>query len=469
MPILKNSSRVFVFKLGSSITVFGAIALFSKWVGGDIVGGFFVFEALLSMFVILADLGIKEAAEKRLSEGNYQAEILGAALVLKTVTVSVFSIVVLVFSDMMMSYLEIEDIRLIILALFVMDFYQFGLKVLRGQQKIILASAINLLKHLLWVIVSSVLILFDLRLPLITGYISALFIVNIVLLGTVKLTPAYPAKERYLSLFTYAKDAFVAYLGGFSYQWVDVLILGLFVPNYAIAAYEAAWRVTEGILLIPRSMASSAFPEISALNERDELYSVDTILAKMIFLSLVITVPTFLGAVIVGKSLLSIVFRPEFSLAATVLVIFSFQAIIQSLHHIFTRSLQGIKLQSVVAISSVVSVVLNAIMNIVLIPQHGIIGAAVSTTFSYTVGTLIVWLRFRMEFKNYFPKQIVLWVLSSSLIMILYTYFISRIVDLMSVIGLLLVIISSAIFYTTLLFRHKGTKRVIKQVWLEIA
>lgn len=467
MEVIKSSSRVFILKLCSSLIVFAGIVLFSRLAGASTVGRYFLFEALISLTVILTDLGVKESAEKRLSEDNRPKNILGTALTIKTLSLSISLVAIFLLKDIILSYIDLNNIAFILLGVISMDLFQFGLKVLRGERKVVLANKVNLFKHIFWIVASYYFVLQGYNYPLITGLVCGLIISSSISFIFSSTGLGKPTMEDVMDIYLYAKDAFVAYIGGFSYQWIDIIILGFFVPSSAIAAYEAAWRITEGLLLLPRSVASSAFPEISYFNERDK-ERISEYIPLMIFISISSTLPAFLGSISNSEFILRLVFGEEFTVASIVLIIFTLQAVVQSYHHILTRVLQGIKQQTVVARSSVISVILNIVLNYIMIPKYGINGAAIATSVSYTIGTIYLHFSFSNIFSNPVNDPSVIRVLAASLGMFVYSYIFIKFIGDVTLITLILQIASSAIVYIILLLYSDVTKEYVYQVKSEI-
>ena len=183
-------------------------------------------------------------------------------------------------------------------------------------------------------------------------------------------------------------------------SWTDVLVLGVFVPPDAVGWYQAAYQ-SSVLLIVVLQSANSIFPSIAAdlhdSGEHERLNRVYTAVTKWV------TYLTVLGlafVLIYNGEILSI-FGTTVQSAQTALVLL---AVGQTINAAvgptgFLLIMTGYERLQVV--NNVIVAVLNLILNLVLIQQYGIIGAAAATAFSLVILNLLrlaeVWYLLKLQ------------------------------------------------------------------------
>ncbi|MFC7136594.1 oligosaccharide flippase family protein [Halobaculum litoreum] len=83
-------------------------------------------------------------------------------------------------------------------------------------------------------------------------------------------TPKAPRSRHFRDLFEFAK---FSWLGGFqarTFNFVDVIVLGLFVPSGLIGIYSVAWNLGQFLFRFSGTLTTTLFPEMSKLSARNE-------------------------------------------------------------------------------------------------------------------------------------------------------------------------------------------------------
>ena len=162
------------------------------------------------------------------------------------------------------------------------------------------------------------------------------------------------------------------------YMKIDQIMLGQMIGDEAVGIYSAAVRISEIWYFVPMAIVSSVFPAILGAKERDEvLYykRLQRLFDLMTWVSLVVAiVVTFLSELIV-----TLLYGDAFIAASTVLTVHIWASIfvflgVASGKWLLVENLQLLSLQR-----SVLGAIINVILNILLIPKYGILGAAWGT------------------------------------------------------------------------------------------
>jgi O-antigen/teichoic acid export membrane protein len=228
---------------------------------------------------------------------------------------------------------------------------------------------------------------------------------------------------------------------------MDVAIIGLFLTQAHVGAYEAAWRVTALTMLFSRAIASTLFPQVSQWDADDVKERIESVISESIVPSMLFVIPAFFGNLVLSHKILGLAFGSEFTIASVVLIILSGEKVLQSVHIILGRALQGIDRPDLAAWATVVSIVLNFVLNIALVVTFGIIGAAVATALSFAVNTVLHFYFISQFLTIKIPYAEIGWCALSSSIMALLLVGIQTAISVNTLPQLLVLIIFGAIIY----------------------
>ena len=187
-------------------------------------------------------------------------------------------------------------------------------------------------------------------------------------------------------------------------DWIDKLMLRVLSTDVDVGLYSAAFRWIQFFALPLISINAIIAPKLSEswLNSKTSLSSLAQKATGLIVLS---SIPLAIIIICFSNYLLAF-FGKEFIIANTALIIL----LIGQVFNVFAGPV-GIILkmtqnQDALLKFVFLSVVINLILNLILIPQLGINGAAVGTTMSIIVFNLfcIVFIKRKLGFYSFIPK-----------------------------------------------------------------
>lgn len=169
---------------------------------------------------------------------------------------------------------------------------------------------------------------------------------------------------------------------------IDILMLGYFRTASDLGIYRAATQTALLVLIFNISLNNIFAPLIADLINKGDNFKLDQIFKDVGRWNIYLTMPLFLLIVVVGKEILSL-FGPDFYVGWLPLVVLSAAQVINA-------SAGGISLVLVMSghqylrvLSDSFMVILNVILNLILIPKLGIMGAALATAISIAGGTIL--------------------------------------------------------------------------------
>ncbi|WP_162562352.1 flippase [Salinigranum rubrum] len=388
MSVTRSSSKLFVVNVANAGIGFLAVTVFARELGPAGIGAFFLFQALFRVLESGIDLGLNTAIEKRLSEGASRETILGSGIVLKFAGFLGVVALLLAFRGPVNSYVGEPVAGLLILTVGASQLATIATTTLRGELRVGETAVLFLANQVVYALLGAVFVLGFGMGPI--GLIYGVIVGSVVsfLWGIAKLDtrPARPSMASVRSLLSYTKYNIIPALGVQVHSWTDVLIIGLILTQADVGAYEVAWRVAAITLLFPNALGVSLLPQASAFSTSGNRERVGRLISNALLPSVALVIPAVFGTLVFAREILGLLFGPEYAAASLVLVVLIAGKVPEAVQTVVGRVLLGIDRPDLVARATVVSTVLNIVLNVALIPRYGLIGAAVATTFAFTVG-----------------------------------------------------------------------------------
>ncbi|MCW3000029.1 MAG: flippase [Solirubrobacterales bacterium] len=210
----------------------------------------------------------------------------------------------------------------------------------------------------------------------------------------------FPFRATRASLRAVGVDSFALGLAGVlgaTLSRLDIVILGVLKDSEAVALYGGAYRLMESTQFLTTALALSTFPALARLS-RITTPTIAEATAVAMKVVLIVTVPIAVFFVVYAEPLLKAMYGPEFGGARTTLQLLGPIVIATGIYSLVTFVLSSQQRQRPIVVALMVATVVNVAGNLVLIPSHGVEGAAVAwaaTTVMMCV--LLVWSTLRIS------------------------------------------------------------------------
>jgi O-antigen/teichoic acid export membrane protein len=272
----------------------------------------------------------------------------------------------------------------------------------------------------------------------------------------IKIKPIYFTKE----LFFYSFPLFLVGILQLTINWADTLMLGYFRTTFEVGLYNAASPTAALMFIMPGALISLFLPimiQFYTKKKKKEMVKIYDIISRWIFF---VNLPVFLLITIFSKQILRIIFGQEYVSASIPLGILAFGYLMYSLAHTSNNMLYMIKKTKIIFIIYLIYTGINLILNYILIPLYGINGAAIATSTSIIVGTLLLFL-FNYKFNHLRPFRLsYLKPLFSALISIWIVYILTRIFfKVVLIYGFILMFMLFLLVYLGLLFLFRSFEK----------
>jgi len=458
------------YVIGANIALlligFIRLPILTKGLGATLYGTWSLINVTVTLIVPFALLGLNSAIIRFLAaekdKGRIREDFLSACSVV-FLSGAAFSILLFLFSDYLATSI-FKDIHLSfyvklasILILF-NSIYELILNLFRTQKKIGLYTTINLSRDALLVGLIVLALLLGYKL---TGVITAA-IISVMLICLVELLISLRQVgfhiPRFSSMRSYLKwgvpltpNAALVWIIHFS----DRYIVNYFLGVTAAGIYSAAYRIGEYASFTLVAMSTVLYPTIIKSYEEGNLSETRKYLKYSLKYFMIIAIPSAFGLSILAKPILSILTTPEFITGTTTVPFVAFSGILLGLYQICLYTIY-IANKTYLTVSLLgTSAALNIILNIILIPRMGIVGAAVATLIAYGVLGILTLLVSRRYLKFDLSVTFMLKAILASAIMTLFIWFINP----ESIALVLISIFAGVIIYFGVLFSVKGLSK----------
>jgi O-antigen/teichoic acid export membrane protein len=166
------------------------------------------------------------------------------------------------------------------------------------------------------------------------------------------------------------------------YMRIDQIMLREMVGPEAVGIYSAALRLSEVWYMIPMIIVGSLFPTIIESKKKSEalyLERIQQLLNLMVTIALVIAS----GVTFSANCLILLLFGPLYATSAQVLMVHIWAGLFVSMGVVGGKWYLIENLQRLSLFRTSAGAVINLILNFLLIPAYGPVGAAITTVISY--------------------------------------------------------------------------------------
>lgn len=389
MSLTKISIRWFFFSFFTAIVSFIGIVYFSRTLGAQVLGIYFLFLSVLTVFNLFTNAGLQAATIKRISEGIQQSEIATASLMLRSGVFAFGVFIILIIKNQLDQYIGANLSYYLIFILALTQFSDILREILHGEQKVDIGGAYDFVQQFLRVFFQIFLILLGFE---IFGLIVGLGIgILISLLAGLKFISVHfkmPEKSHFKSLLSYSKFSFGNAVGGYIYEWAGIVIIGFFLTRQYAGIYGVAWGLSGILLLLSQAIASSIYPKISELSIRNEKHDIAEIFSESLVYSPLLVIPAFFGTLILSENLLGLIYGEEFKTGYLVLIILMLARVFQSMQMISVRIIEGMNLPNLVFRVNITTTMMNLFGTLALVYLFGFIGAAIGTMVTILISLL---------------------------------------------------------------------------------
>ena len=440
------TSQVIVTLIGFFLFIYIARDL------GEVDFGVYNFAlTFTSLFSILADIGISTYLVREIARNKEIASEFFSNIVIIKIVLSTITFCLIVVTINILNYPS-ETIYII---------YLFGIYSILNSFTLMISSffrAFEKMQYVALFLIIEKLVIFPLVLfVLFLGYgliglayvhifsIAIVLILITLFLFTKLSKPAFKTNYPLSVKIVYGSIPFgLNAFFGVIFLKIDTIMLSIMAGDAAVGIYNAAYIPILTLLIFPDVFLSSLFPIMSrhyALS-KDSLDNFILIPSKFL---LIIGIPIAVGCIITAPKLISLFFGRQYLDSILPFQILSIFIPIRFLSATTGPLLNSINRENLRTFGVGLGALINIIVNIILIPIVGYIGACIATVFSEIFLYFILFYFIKISYKKISLHHLLIKPIVASCIMGIFIYY------LININIFLLVLLSSIIYFCIIL------------------
>lgn len=380
--------------VGAAVGIINGILL-ARFLGPAGKGDYYILVLVPATAVVLLQLGLPQAFGFFAARGK-TVGIVAKAFVLTT-ALSLAALVAVVallplLRDAFLHGIGPDQILFAFLAFPLALNATFTTGIAMGRQAVRWYAGINMVCPIAWTVLI-VVILGGLG-PSVNGAIAAYLIVSSIQTAgfaiaamRVAAVNTEGAPVSYRELFGYGLPFYPGSLAGFFSYRADAYLIAFLVTDASeqLGYYSMAVGLAEMVFFFPRAVSILFFPHVAGAPREES----DRQVALVSRVTILVT-GAFAVLLIPAAAMMIQLILPAFAPSLLPLVVLLPGVVALSVANVVSGYLTGIGRPGITSSISVISLVVNIVANLILIPSFGIVGAAVASLVSYSLSSLLL-------------------------------------------------------------------------------
>ena len=290
---------------------------------------------------------------------------------------------------------------LVLLMTFVYSLHEFNLNHFLGKEKVSTYNWLFIIQILTQVTMMAVLIFaLDLRTAKallysqLSGYSLATLIGWILLFPTLKHEGKDPLKDSLKAMLHYGAFMQLSTLVSTLNKRLSLYLLNIHCDERSIGVYASGTQVTEGVNIVSQSIG---LVEFSALSNTENKQRASQLTMRFMKLSVLLTFTAMLVICLLPSTFFEWLFSGEFADVRPVILLMAPGIVFFSAHTVLANYFSGMGKPKYNLFASLIGLSVTLISAFILISTLGILGAAITTTLTYTALFVYQWIVFHKQ------------------------------------------------------------------------
>ena len=290
---------------------------------------------------------------------------------------------------------------LVLLMTFVYSLHEFNLNHFLGKEKVSTYNWLFIIQILTQVTMMAVLIFaLDLRTAKallysqLSGYSLATLIGWILLFPTLKHEGKDPLKDSLKAMLHYGAFMQLSTLVSTLNKRLSLYLLNIHCDERSIGVYASGTQVTEGVNIVSQSIG---LVEFSALSNTENKQRASQLTMRFMKLSVLLTFTAMLVICLLPSTFFEWLFSGEFADVRPVILLMAPGIVFFSAHTVLANYFSGMGKPKYNLFASFIGLSVTLISAFILISTLGILGAAITTTLTYTALFVYQWIVFHKQ------------------------------------------------------------------------
>lgn len=193
-------------------------------------------------------------------------------------------------------------------------------------------------------------------------------------------------------------------LGMLQYR-IDIFIIAAYLTSSDVAFYSIGVGLCNLISYVPDSIGTVLFTKLSGFDSDDKNHNFTALILRNTLF--IVLIPGIL-IILLGKLMIRILYGTNYLPAYEVVPILMGGTIIMGIYKILGRSFTSRNKQHITIVVGLIGTITNIILNILIIPKHGIVGAAYVSTITYSLTGILLLIKFQQETNISFRNLVII-------------------------------------------------------------
>jgi len=168
---------------------------------------------------------------------------------------------------------------------------------------------------------------------------------------------------------------------------VDIILVGTLLNPAAVSYYVISKQISEFASIAATSFGYSVSPAYGEQKASDRVERAARLYENSVRYTLLLYVPAAVGLVLVADPTVTLVFGDQYAPAVPVVQVMSGFVLVNAVNKVTSDGLDYLGKARSRAVMKTVTATANFLLNLLLIPVFGVVGAAVATVITYTAYT----------------------------------------------------------------------------------
>ncbi|WP_254861436.1 flippase [Halovivax gelatinilyticus] len=389
-------------------TISGALLIYglARLLEPNDYGLLFLAISAFSIASIFSKLGLSKSAARYITDYRERNPgqlpyIIKVAFIFNSITIAIVAFVFLTGHEFIAVWIgEPKLAPLLALGVFFITFEtltKFTRRIAQGFEDIYLAAIILILDRggRLFFAIGLILLGYNIIGALI-GYIVASAIAS--LFGLIAIyykfyttIPPADAIEEGLTrrILEYNVPLTITGLSGKVDKELDTILVGLFLNPISVSYYVLGKQIISFVQMPATALGFSISPTYGKQKASGELFIAAKMFERSFIYTLLLYVPAAVGILLIAEPTVEIIFGESYTGAVPVLQVFSIFVVLSSITNITDYPLDFLGRAKSRAIAKGIASISNVVLNILLIPTVGVVGAAIATVITHSFYVLV--------------------------------------------------------------------------------
>ncbi|OGG36728.1 hypothetical protein A2110_00125 [Candidatus Jorgensenbacteria bacterium GWA1_54_12] len=407
--VIKNTFWLSASEFGSRLLRAGAIIYAARALGAAQYGIFSYVLGLAGFFTVFADVGVKQIMTREVSQKPEEANAYFAtAFWIKGALLFITSLLVIFVAP---HFSKIEGARALVPLVALLTVFdnlrEFSAGYFRGKEEMQYEALLTLTTNVAIAIFSFVIIT-------VAPTARALTVTYILSAGTGTVLGFILLRKQFARIVSDFKKTFLTRIihsawpialmglvGAFTLN-VDIIMLGFYKTAETVGFYAASQKIVQLLYMLPVIMAVATFPSLARFVKNKNTEKARMLMEKTVRAIYLIAIPLAVGGLILAPGVIRFLYGEGYEPAAPILRLLVLTPLVVYPAGIVSNFVFAHDEQKKIAPFVVIGSLLNVVLNVLLIPSFGALGAAFATLVSQAVYNGGIWFRAKriMQFKT---------------------------------------------------------------------